>query len=260
MRFTPGETIVRRYIQQDGRVGWVLAVTVVSDDDRGLLTWTSAGWATAQRHTLDNEPNRYLPVAEKLVTPSIHRPALWRGTGTLMFTAPGATHSVWWFFDANGDFERWYVNLETPGQRWPGGKDCFDQALDIWIEPDGSWQWKDEDEFADYLGRPGFWDDDQAAAIRAEGESVIKRAQSREFPFDGTWCDFTPDPSWKPTRLPWWWDQVPDQSPAVRPEFRVEESALTCEASTSRRNLARSGPRGAATDSLPPRSVHDSHV
>lgn len=192
MRFAPGDTIVRRYIQVDGRIDWVLAVRVVSDDERGLLTWVSPGYATTQRTTLDHEPTRYLSCNEKLFEATTHAPAVWRSTGALMLSPPDAAHSVWWFFDDNGEFARWYVNLETPGKRWAGGRDCVDQALDVLIEPDRAWAWKDEDEFVDYTGRPGFWDVEEAAAIRAEGEALVKRAQAGEFPFDGAWCDFAP--------------------------------------------------------------------
>lgn len=219
MRFSPGDTIVRRYIHHDGRIGWVVSARVVSDDDRGLLTWVSKDSATAQRFTLTGEATRNLSVDEKFSQPTMHTVAGWRGHGVLMFSPPGAAHSVWWFFEADGGFKGWYVNLEKPGRRWAGGRDCFDQALDVWIYPDRSWNWKDEDEFADYAGRPGYWDEAEAAVIRAEGEAVVKRAEAGQFPFDGTWCDFAPDPSWKPTTLPWWWDQTPDQTGYVRPEI-----------------------------------------
>lgn len=217
MRFSPGDDIVRRYIHHDGRIGWVMSVRVVSDDERGLLTWIGPGSATAQRFTLDGAPTRQLTVDEKFSQPTVHRLASWRSHGVLMFSPPDAAHSVWWFFHADGAFKGWYVNLETPGRRWEGGRDCFDQALDVWIEPDRTWNWKDEDEFAEYGGRPGYWDDEEAGRIRAEGEALIKRAEAGEFPFDGTWCDFTPDPAWEATTLPWWWDQTPDQAGYVRP-------------------------------------------
>ena len=44
-------------------------------------------------------------------------------------------------------FLGWYVNLQAPlvirGDRF----DTTDWALDIMVDPDGSWRWKDEDEF-----------------------------------------------------------------------------------------------------------------
>jgi arginyl-tRNA synthetase len=50
------------------------------------------------------------------------------------------------------------------------------------------------------------------AAVREEGLRVVKEIEAGAFPFDGTWTDFTPDPSWPvPDQLPPGWDR-----PAVR--------------------------------------------
>ena len=47
-----------------------------------------------------------------------------------------------------------------------------DQALDVLVEPDGTWRWKDEDDLAEAQALE-IWTADEAAAIRAEGERVI---------------------------------------------------------------------------------------
>jgi hypothetical protein len=104
------------------------------------------------------------------------------------------------------------VNLEEHAVRWDdggvAGVDVVDQDLDVVVAPDRSWRWKDEDEFAERLAFPGhYWVSDEAA-VRAEGLRVIKQAEAGDFPFDGTWTDFRPDPSWPvPTALPDGWDR-----------------------------------------------------
>ena len=45
----------------------------------------------------------------------------------------------------------WYANFERPFQRTPIGIDTFDLLLDLVIEPDSSYRWKDEGEYR--LGR-----------------------------------------------------------------------------------------------------------
>jgi hypothetical protein len=46
------------------------------------------------------------------------------------------------------------------------------------------------------------------AAVRAEGERVLKLVATGEFPFDWTRIDFRPDPTWTvPLRLPSGWDR-----------------------------------------------------
>jgi hypothetical protein len=44
--------------------------------------------------------------------------------------------------------------------------------------------------------------------VWAEGRRMIARIEAGEFPFDGTWTDFRPDPAWGvPTELPSGWDR-----------------------------------------------------
>jgi len=95
--------------------------------------------------------------------------------------------------------------MEEPVTRWSDGVDTSDQALDVWVEADRTWRIKDEDEFVERIGHPLFWTADQAAKIRAEADRVIHLIDSGAFPFDGTWCDFMPLPSWRrPALLPTW--------------------------------------------------------
>nr|BFE68482.1 hypothetical protein GCM10020092_017830 [Actinoplanes digitatis] len=84
----------------------------------------------------------------------------------------------------------------------------IDQDLDVVVHPDRAWEWKDEDEFAERLAYPDhYWVRDEQA-VRAEGLRVIKMIEAGEFPFDGTWTDYHPDPSWLvPTSLPPGWNR-----------------------------------------------------
>jgi predicted RNA-binding protein associated with RNAse of E/G family len=109
--------------------------------------------------------------------------------------------SVWWFFAESGEFRGWYVNLEIPLGRTELGTDRIDGALDVTVDPHRRWQWKDEDEAAAAVeaGRLGA---EQLARLRAEGERLIGLAEAGAFPFDGTWCDFRPDPGWPAPALP----------------------------------------------------------
>ncbi|WP_248293997.1 DUF402 domain-containing protein [Actinoplanes sp. TBRC 11911] len=135
----------------------------------------------------------------------MRRPGLvrdvWHSNDILVLMPPDAGHSVWWFF-TEGHFAGWYVNLEKPFTRTDAGVDTTDLVLDVWVEPDRSWQWKAEDEMAARIGRPHYFDGATAAGIRAEGERLIKLAEAGAYPFDGTHVDFRPDPAWTPLTLP----------------------------------------------------------
>lgn len=213
MPFEAGETVVRRGLYPDGRIAYLQCGRVVSDDERGLLTWVAAGSTTLRRVTPDGTPTRSWPRYEAMSAPTLLAPATWEPYGTLMLTRPGEPSSVWWSFDRDGAFVGWYVNLETDAGRWAGGTDHVDHALDLLIAPDRrTWRWKDEDEFLDLTGRPGFWDAEGAAAIRAEGERMAARAAAGQAPFDAGFHAYRPKPEWEPTALPARWD-LPSPTP-----------------------------------------------
>lgn len=110
-------------------------------------------------------------------------------------------HAVWWLFTPENGFRGWYVNLEHRALR---GEDIevVDHELDLVVAADRTWEWKDEQSFADKTGHYAFWTAEEAVAIRAGGQQIGRLAEAGEFPFDGSWCDFTPPSSWVTPRLP----------------------------------------------------------
>jgi Protein of unknown function (DUF402) len=211
-QFHPGDTIVQRGLHRDGRIHSADSLRVVSDDNRGLMTWLARGSQVIRRANLAGQSVRELPLDEQLRVPKVHVLSSCTDRDVLCLTPPLASYAVTWGF-VNGEFEGWYINLQTPARRWWGGIDIHDQALDVLVAADRSWQWKDEDEFAERTGHPLFWDEAGAAAIRGEANRLIALAEAGQFPFDGSWCNFRPDPDWRPTELPWWWDQLPPEGP-----------------------------------------------
>jgi hypothetical protein len=203
MVFEPGQTIVRRYFR-GGRISFLNVCRVLADDERGLRMWILAGSPYWRSLTPDGRDAHEAPFEEIIAAPLAEM--TWSDSHVMVFMPPDAAHSIWWFFGPDGQFRGWYGNLEAPYTRWDGGVDTEDQALDLWFEPDRSWRWKDEDEFAARIGHPVFWSAEQAVEIRAEGEKLVKLAEAGEFPFDGTWQDLRPDPAWPPLTRPDGWD------------------------------------------------------
>ncbi|RKN49332.1 DUF402 domain-containing protein [Micromonospora endolithica] len=213
MRFEPGRLIVHRNVRR-GRIGWVRAARVVSDDERGLLIWIARGTPTASEVTEAGLGMRAVPFAEWITSAYRLAPGRWNGPPLLKFLPAGAAHSVWWFRDPRDRHASWYVNLEEPGVRWDDGHlagvDMVDQDLDVVVRPDLSWEWKDEGEFVERLAFPDHYWVPDPDEVRAEGKRVIARAEAGEFPFDGTWCDFVPPADWTtPAELPAGWDRPP---------------------------------------------------
>ncbi|MFI7600768.1 DUF402 domain-containing protein [Actinoplanes sp. NPDC049681] len=213
MMFAPGRQVLYRNI--DGpRLASVRPCRVISDDERGLLLWLARGSAVLVEEATDGRGIRDMPFTEWVTLSYRVVPGTWQGPGLLKFIPPDADHSVWFFRDDRGRFTNWYVNLEERALRWDDGHvagvDVIDQDLDIVVHRDRSWEWKDEDEFTERLALPEhYWVRDEAA-VRAEGRRVIKQIEAGDFPFDGTWTDFRPDPAWPvPTAVPAGWDRPP---------------------------------------------------
>ena len=101
----------------------------------------------------------------------------------------------------------WYVNLEDPLRRSEIGFDTLDHKLDVILELDGSWRWKDEDEFTEAI-RLGLIDAAQEPVLRTAAEDAVRRITEREPPFDREWGSWRPDPSWPVPELPEGWDRV----------------------------------------------------
>jgi hypothetical protein len=210
-RFRPGQLLVHRHFTHKDLV-WVPLVRVVSDDERGLLMWMPHGTPMMREVTLDGRGPRGMPFSDWLREPKHMIGDTHRGPDILKFVPPDASHSVWWLFRPPGVFAAWYVNLERPIARWDDGTvagiDTTDFDLDIWVWPDRRWQWKDEHELAERLGFPDHYWVSDPEAVWAEGRRVIPKIEAGDFPFDGTWCDFEPDPAWAmPGEVPGGWDR-----------------------------------------------------
>ncbi|WP_308208426.1 DUF402 domain-containing protein [Paractinoplanes aksuensis] len=198
-------TVLYRY-GRDGRTRFARTGRVIADTADGVTLWTAAGSPQIESLLADGRPLRSVPVADRFALPRIRRETTWRGPGIVQFAPTAGEFSISWFFTDQGDFEGWYVNLESQPVRHDHFIDSTDRALDVWITPDRIPHWKDEDEFAHLTDRPGRWTTTEATAIRATATALVSRAAAAEFPFDGRWTDYRPDPTWPPLTLPPNWD------------------------------------------------------
>lgn len=196
---TAGEVVVRRYFRGPHLL-MAQATRLVRRTAHELLLWVPIGSDFASLRRPDGSFMREEPI--ELVAEAPLVTAAWRDRDVLMLVRPGQAHSVWWFFD-RGRFEGWYVNLERPAVHWDDGTtvglDTVDHTLDVVVAPDGTSQWKDEDDFRWATGRPGYWSADEARAVLAEGRRMRHAAATGRFPFDGTWCDARVDSPAPPT-------------------------------------------------------------
>ncbi|WP_016700674.1 DUF402 domain-containing protein [Actinoalloteichus spitiensis] len=201
-RWGAGAEILFRFLRPDGTVGAVHPARVVSDDGAAVFCWVLGGTEIVATRLPDGRLVREAPLEQRFVLGRRPCRSRWTGSSTLRWVPEGQWSSVWWFFGPAGDFRGWYVNLEIPRGRTPFGVDRVDGVLDVFVRPDRTWEWKDEDELVAALAA-GRVTREQAGLLRAEGERVIALAEAGAFPFDGSHLD-PPDPAWPRPELPAW--------------------------------------------------------
>ena len=189
-----------------GRVLAARPLRIVEDlPDRHRAFWFVPGthWMNDPRH--DGEV-RFLDGAWELEP-------LVRERGVLSFAFPDSAYGILMNTDDEGRFTGYYVNIQSPLQRWDGGFDYVDWFLDVRIPIDRStYAWKDEDELAEAIGR-GLITSDEALGIRWAGERAIEHLLLREPPFDLDWEDWRPDPAWTPPTLAERWNEAVGMDP-----------------------------------------------
>ncbi|GAB2802934.1 cytidylyl-2-hydroxypropylphosphonate hydrolase [Streptomyces daliensis] len=209
--WSPGSQILWRYRANGSPAGTphiCRPVTVVHDTPDLLAVWLAPGTVCVKPELADGTPVHREPLATRYTKPRTVALSRWFGTGVLKLARPGEPWSVWLFWERGWRFKNFYVNLEEPRHRWVGGVDSEDHFLDIAVYPDHTWEWRDEDEFAE-AQRAGLMDAEQARRVREAGEAALCRIRSWASPFPDGWENWRPDPRWPVPRLPDDWDRRP---------------------------------------------------
>jgi hypothetical protein len=170
--FAPGTTVTVREVLH-GRAWLHFPELVITDDGEVLATVQDDGCPfTFPDHPFGPHPWSHLTA--------------WRGPTVLKLRRTGDAYSVWKFFDGDA-FRHWYVNFEQPVVRRKDGVDVDDHQLDLVIEPDGAWHWKDVEDLAPSL-LSGRIDGDQLRAVldaAAEVVDLLERDDRWWAPWDG---------------------------------------------------------------------------
>lgn len=174
----------------------------------GPVRWAFPHYVVEHRHDL---VALYLPIGTEGLVPADREavlrgdppvPHVWHSLHVLRLIRPGAWHDVWRCFESGGSFAGWYVNFQVPVTRRGERLIMCDLELDIWVEPDRSWRWKDRDEYRDLIER-GWVTAAEAAAVAADAERVVPRIEAGDPPFDDGRAGWRPDPAWsRPPRWP----------------------------------------------------------
>jgi hypothetical protein len=199
-----GEVVVLRYLTMDGRVDVAWPCRVVEDRDdlvalfvaRGSLYKADPKQLAAQKLAGERRP---APVTD----------VPWRHD-MLRLMFPGASHSVWLFWEGEGPSRRllrYFVNLEEAFRRTSIGFETRDHTLDIVVTPELECRWRDEEDFDNHVAL-GLYPPELAAAARAEGQRVIDAIANGTHPCLNGWAEWLPDPAWTPLVVPAGWDRL----------------------------------------------------
>ena len=132
----------------------------------------------------------------------------WHTNRLLILLQPERYYATIYFWHNDTDeFLCFYTNFQLPFRRSALGFDTFDLELDIVVEPDYEWHWKDEDDYHRGIER-GIFPQEWVREIDTAKQEVLEKIEERLYPYDGSWLDWRPDPAWTPPTLSANWDKI----------------------------------------------------
>jgi protein associated with RNAse G/E len=132
----------------------------------------------------------------------------WQTNRLLFLIEPQKYYStiLFWHNESN-EFLCYYINFQVPFQRSHCGIDTLDLDLDLVIYPDFRYEWKDVDEYQKAIQCEIIFPE-WIKGIEEARPQVLNTLETRQYPFDGSWLDWRPDPSWGSPTLPENWDKI----------------------------------------------------
>ncbi len=168
-KFCYGEPILYRELDEHGQVVDVKPVTVIEDSDVQIALWLPLGTPTKKPVLLNHTPGtprNWVEGSWALVD------STWQWAELLIVVRPDNCRATWVRWSADRVFQGWYVNLQSKLCRTRLGFDFRDHQLDIIVEPDRNWRWKDQDEL-DLAVELGCLTPAQSKAVREEGQLAV---------------------------------------------------------------------------------------
>jgi len=200
-----GDTAILRDIAFD-QILFARSATVVRDSPDETILWLQSGNQYAAPDSYINgtfdRGRRWLNKNWNLVTTK------WWKSNVLIILLPGKYYSIYYFWEEHSfDFVCYYVNFQLPYNRSLIGFDTLDLDLDIVVKKDLTWHWKDLDDYSKGIESGGIlkkWADE----IDQSKEEVLRMIESANYPFDGKFLNWNPNPSWRKCQFPANWAEL----------------------------------------------------
>lgn len=132
----------------------------------------------------------------------------WHTNRLLFLLEPKKYYSTifFWHHESN-EFLCYYINFQLPFQRSHCGIDTLDLDLDLIINPDFSHEWKDVEDYQKAIEEQIILAEWTKEIDKAKKE-ILDKLEKRQYPYNGSWLNWTPDPGWSPPKLPENWDKI----------------------------------------------------
>lgn len=198
----PGDAIIVRSVRENARVGTVLPMTVVRDDDDLIALYLTPGTVCKRRVGKRGGPSGRVLIEDS----GQHEDWTWIGNRRLLLwrSHEWFVVSLFWH-DGDDTFLGWYVDILEPLRHTPVGFDTRDLILNVVIEPDRRWRWKDEDELV-WCAENRLLAPYDAESIGRVAERAVNVLEAGDPLFTDEWIAWRPDPMWPISAAPEGWN------------------------------------------------------
>lgn len=132
----------------------------------------------------------------------------WQTNRLLLIFEPEKYYSTILFWNHTSHaFLCYYINFQLPFLRGHDAIDTLDLELDIIINPDFSYEWKDMDDYQQAIAH-GVILPEWIEGIEDAKLEIFDKLNRRQYPFDNSWLNWLPDPSWSAPSLPRNWNKI----------------------------------------------------
>jgi protein associated with RNAse G/E len=132
----------------------------------------------------------------------------WHTNRLLFVLEPEKYYSIIYFWHHESkEFLCYYINFQLPFIRNHCSIDTLDLDLDMVIQPDFSFEWKDLDDYQKGI-ETGVILTEWASEIETAKMEILNRLEKRAYPLDNSWLNWRPDPNWPAPSLPENWDKI----------------------------------------------------
>jgi protein associated with RNAse G/E len=203
----PGDVVAWRGLYRE-RVWHVQTTIVIKDSPRELVVALVPGTeCMAPEGYVDGKNKSKCRWEFKDKTWELEK-YTWHTNRLLILVEPGKYYATMYFWhEIKNEFLCYYINFQLPFQRSRYGINTLDLDLDLIIYPDLSYEWKDLDDYQNAIEHELIFPE-WTGEINLAKEEILERLKKRQYPYDGSWLNWTPNPNWTPPSLPENWDKI----------------------------------------------------